>query len=96
MNGKEIKTGLNRSSLVRLYEMYNFCSSTMALPLILILGLGYMGNCMAYGSPSQTTMHTNNWAVLVCTSRYWLVQIYSDVLVFAFSCKLVMFRLFDC
>lgn len=26
---------------------------------------------MAYGSPSETTMHTNNWAVLVCTSRYW-------------------------
>ena len=22
-------------------------------------------------SPSETTMHTNNWAVLVSTSRYW-------------------------
>ncbi|XP_023534783.1 putative GPI-anchor transamidase [Cucurbita pepo subsp. pepo] len=53
--------------------MSQFYSSSMAslLILILILGLGYLGNSMAYGSPSETTMHTNNWAVLVCTSRYW-------------------------
>ncbi|CAL1382877.1 unnamed protein product [Linum trigynum] len=25
----------------------------------------------ASGSSSETTMHTNNWAVLVCTSRFW-------------------------
>ncbi|TYK28784.1 GPI-anchor transamidase isoform X1 [Cucumis melo var. makuwa] len=42
----------------------------MLFPLIL-LGLGVLGNCMAYASPSETAMHTNNWAVLVCTSRYW-------------------------
>ncbi|KAL3821384.1 hypothetical protein ACJIZ3_007289 [Penstemon smallii] len=25
----------------------------------------------AYSSSSSSTMHTNNWAVLVCTSRFW-------------------------
>ncbi|KAL0559572.1 hypothetical protein IC582_004187 [Cucumis melo] len=50
--------------------MYQFYTSKMLFPLIL-LGLGVLGNCMAYASPSETAMHTNNWAVLVCTSRYW-------------------------
>ncbi|KAI4379001.1 hypothetical protein MLD38_016411 [Melastoma candidum] len=29
------------------------------------------GSCVVVASPSATTMHTNNWAVLVCTSRFW-------------------------
>lgn len=47
--------------------------------LFLFLGLSSFSNCFAYSfgfpssssSSSETTMHTNNWAVLVCTSRFW-------------------------
>lgn len=31
----------------------------------------YMCNGIASTSSATTTMHTNNWAVLVCTSRFW-------------------------
>ncbi|KAK9292333.1 hypothetical protein L1049_020299 [Liquidambar formosana] len=39
--------------------------------LFLLLGSTHLGNSVAYTSSSSTTMHTNNWAVLVCTSRFW-------------------------
>ncbi|PNY09461.1 GPI-anchor transamidase-like protein, partial [Trifolium pratense] len=36
------------------------------------MGLVLTGfHSVAYSSSSETTMHTNNWAVLVCTSRFW-------------------------
>ncbi|KAL5566909.1 hypothetical protein UlMin_030073 [Ulmus minor] len=49
----------------------------MAVPILfLLLGLSNFIGCVANGFPSsssssETTMHTNNWAVLVCTSRFW-------------------------
>ncbi|WKA03255.1 hypothetical protein VitviT2T_021377 [Vitis vinifera] len=44
--------------------------------LLLIFAVTHLCcNSVAYGSSSasssSTTMHTNNWAVLVCTSRFW-------------------------
>lgn len=39
--------------------------------LLLLLGLTYLCRSAAFTSSSSTTMHTNNWAVLVCTSRFW-------------------------
>ncbi|PON46079.1 GPI-anchor transamidase [Parasponia andersonii] len=54
---------------------YSFDS--MAVPaLFLFLGLTHFTNCVVASgshssSSSETTMHTNNWAVLVCTSRFW-------------------------
>ncbi|KAF3455255.1 hypothetical protein FNV43_RR05703 [Rhamnella rubrinervis] len=49
--------------------------STVVLMLFLLLGLNNFRICLAFASPlsssSETTMHTNNWAVLVCTSRFW-------------------------
>lgn len=40
--------------------------------MILLLDLGNIGNSVAHlSSSSESTMHTNNWAVLVCTSRFW-------------------------
>ncbi|PON73462.1 GPI-anchor transamidase [Trema orientale] len=54
------------------------CSfDSMAVPaLFLFLGLTHFTNCVVASgshssSSSETTMHTNNWAVLVCTSRFW-------------------------
>ncbi|KAL5146795.1 GPI-anchor transamidase [Glycine soja] len=41
----------------------------VAVMILLIMFLSYP---VAYSSSSsETTMHTNNWAVLVCTSRFW-------------------------
>ncbi|KAM4108746.1 hypothetical protein ACJW30_03G069800 [Castanea mollissima] len=42
-------------------------SKVTALSFLFLLLLGF-SNCE---SPTETTMHTNNWAVLVCTSRFW-------------------------
>ncbi|KAL5579894.1 hypothetical protein UlMin_012336 [Ulmus minor] len=48
---------------------------SMVVPvLFLLLRLSNFIGCIANGLPSsssETTMHTNNWAVLVCTSRFW-------------------------
>ncbi|XP_021732874.1 putative GPI-anchor transamidase [Chenopodium quinoa] len=42
------------------------------LPLLLLLSLDDYNVVAAESSSStSTTMHTNNWAVLVCTSRFW-------------------------
>lgn len=47
-----------------------------ALLLLMFVCLSMLNNGIAYpsdpsSSPTDTTMHTNNWAVLVCTSRFW-------------------------
>ncbi|RVW88171.1 GPI-anchor transamidase [Vitis vinifera] len=46
-----------------------------AFPLLIFAATHLCCNSVAYGSSSasssSTTMHTNNWAVLVCTSRFW-------------------------
>ncbi|KAK4596557.1 hypothetical protein RGQ29_014556 [Quercus rubra] len=44
-----------------------FGSKVTALSFLFLLLLGF-SNCE---SQTETTMHTNNWAVLVCTSRFW-------------------------
>ncbi|XP_015960878.1 uncharacterized protein LOC107484846 [Arachis duranensis] len=45
---------------------------TMKVLVMLLLFLGNIKNSTAYfSSSSEATMHTNNWAVLVCTSRFW-------------------------
>lgn len=48
-------TFINSQALVRL----------LLLPFLLLYG------SIAYNSSVEATMHTNNWAVLVCTSRFW-------------------------
>ncbi|BFG37190.1 hypothetical protein CerSpe_234640 [Prunus speciosa] len=53
--------------------MCNLFKSVVVAAAFLLLGPCTVTKCMAFGSPSssETTMHTNNWAVLVCTSRFW-------------------------
>lgn len=51
------------------FKIYNLFSFKMSIFLFL-----FLHNAIAYSSHSSsadTTMHTNNWAVLVCTSRFW-------------------------
>ncbi|KAH7543281.1 uncharacterized protein LOC107412169 [Ziziphus jujuba] len=55
-------------------KMCTLFDSMAVLMLFLVLGSSNFGNCMASSSllsSSESTMHTNNWAVLVCTSRFW-------------------------
>jgi len=40
--------------------------------LAMIILLIFLSFSVAY---SSDTMHTNNWAVLVCTSRFWYIKI---------------------
>ena len=54
----------------------------VAVMILLIMFLSYP---VAYSSSSsETTMHTNNWAVLVCTSRFWYIN-------FSFSYSISIF-----
>ncbi|XP_077233884.1 peptidase C13 family isoform X1 [Tasmannia lanceolata] len=39
--------------------------------LILLLACSHIYQSNAFSSSSSSAMHTNNWAVLVCTSRFW-------------------------
>lgn len=51
------------------FKIYSLFSFKMSIFLFL-----FLHNAIAYSSHSSsadTTMHTNNWAVLVCTSRFW-------------------------
>ncbi|XP_011002924.1 PREDICTED: putative GPI-anchor transamidase [Populus euphratica] len=51
------------------FKIYSLLSFKMSIFLFL-----FLNNAIAYSSHSSsadTTMHTNNWAVLVCTSRFW-------------------------
>ncbi|WCJ25286.1 GPI-anchor transamidase [Euphorbia peplus] len=54
---------------------FKICISKMVnWMVLLLLGSSLFCNSIAFGlqsSSSDTTMHTNNWAVLVCTSRFW-------------------------
>ncbi|KAF9660958.1 hypothetical protein SADUNF_Sadunf19G0017900 [Salix dunnii] len=51
------------------FKVYSLFSFKMSIFLLL-----FIDNATAYSSHSSsadTTKHTNNWAVLVCTSRFW-------------------------
>lgn len=51
------------------FKIYSLFSFKMSIFLFF-----FLNNAIAYSSHSSsadTTMHTNNWAVLVCTSRFW-------------------------
>lgn len=48
----------SRVSLLLLLALISFCISVAS-------------SASSFSSTSETTMHTNNWAVLVCTSRFW-------------------------
>ncbi|PHT35622.1 putative GPI-anchor transamidase [Capsicum baccatum] len=45
--------------------------SKIVLCFLLLVFSSHLCNGIASSSSSTTTMHTNNWAVLVCTSRFW-------------------------
>ncbi|ESR55967.1 peptidase C13 family [Citrus sinensis] len=50
------------------YKMYNsFGLKSLAAMLLLLI----LSSSISYRASAETTMHTNNWAVLVCTSRFW-------------------------
>ncbi|KAK9185350.1 hypothetical protein WN943_025706 [Citrus x changshan-huyou] len=50
------------------YKMYNsFGFKSLAAMLLLLI----LSSSTSYRASAETTMHTNNWAVLVCTSRFW-------------------------
>lgn len=45
----------------------------MIMEVLLLIFLSYS---VAYSSSAfESTMHTNNWAVLVCTSRFWYINL---------------------
>lgn len=49
-------------------------SISLALPFLLIILCSTFNQLNVFAessSSTSTTMHTNNWAVLVCTSRFW-------------------------
>ncbi|KAK9185352.1 hypothetical protein WN943_025708 [Citrus x changshan-huyou] len=49
----------------KMYNSFGF-KSLAAMLLFFILSIS-----ISYRASAETTMHTNNWAVLVCTSRFW-------------------------
>ncbi|KAK7281554.1 hypothetical protein RIF29_09651 [Crotalaria pallida] len=50
----------------------SFLKLPMKVLVVLLIFMSSISNAVAYlSSSSDTTMHTNNWAVLVCTSRFW-------------------------
>lgn len=52
------------------FQILNFLKFSMKGLMILLLI--FLCHSVAHStSSSETTMHTNNWAVLVCTSRFW-------------------------
>ncbi|CAL5207674.1 unnamed protein product [Lathyrus oleraceus] len=56
------------------YQILNFLKPSMKVlvVILLLIFLTNISHSVAYSFPSsETTMHTNNWAVLVCTSRFW-------------------------
>ncbi|KAL5835329.1 hypothetical protein ACOSQ4_014826 [Xanthoceras sorbifolium] len=51
------------------FKMYSwFGSKNLAMVMVLLLLVCSYTACSV---SAETTMHTNNWAVLVCTSRFW-------------------------
>ncbi|KAJ8759445.1 hypothetical protein K2173_006981 [Erythroxylum novogranatense] len=62
--------GLNLMGL----KIFGKLRSKIAVLLFSLLGFSLFTSSMAYShhtSPTEPTIHTNNWAVLVCTSRFW-------------------------
>ncbi|WJX72291.1 hypothetical protein P8452_56184 [Trifolium repens] len=55
------------------FQALNFLKPSMKVlvVILLLIFLTNISHSVAYSSSSETTMHTNNWAVLVCTSRFW-------------------------
>ncbi|CAJ2642014.1 unnamed protein product [Trifolium pratense] len=55
------------------FQILNFLKPSMKVlvVILLLIFLTNISHSVAYSSSSETTMHTNNWAVLVCTSRFW-------------------------
>ncbi|GLT95139.1 hypothetical protein SLE2022_128380 [Rubroshorea leprosula] len=49
-------------------KMYSLFDSKVILVLLMSM---ILCDSVADASSGDTTMHTNNWAVLVCTSRFW-------------------------
>lgn len=50
---------------------FKMCNSFGFKSLAAMLLLLTLSSSISYGASAETTMHTNNWAVLVCTSRFW-------------------------
>lgn len=50
-------------------ESFNFPKAVAFL--VVLIATNLTGAISSTVSDSTTTMHTNNWAVLVCTSRFW-------------------------
>ncbi|KAM7508794.1 hypothetical protein LguiA_019247 [Lonicera macranthoides] len=50
--------------------MVSFFNKSLVIGILLLFS-NCLCNMLASSSSSTTTMHTNNWAVLVCTSRFW-------------------------
>ncbi|KAM7512126.1 hypothetical protein LguiB_011001 [Lonicera macranthoides] len=50
--------------------MVSFFNKSLVIGILLLFS-NCLCNVLASSSSSTTTMHTNNWAVLVCTSRFW-------------------------
>ncbi|CAO2824475.1 unnamed protein product [Amaranthus hypochondriacus] len=46
-------------------------NTSLAILILSLLIVGLYNVNVTAESSSSTTMHTNNWAVLVCTSRFW-------------------------
>ena len=57
-----------REKMMVRFKMYNSFGfkSLAAMLLFFILSIS-----ISYRASAETTMHTNNWAVLVCNSRFW-------------------------
>ncbi|KAK4263581.1 hypothetical protein QN277_028973 [Acacia crassicarpa] len=54
------------------FMIFSFLKLPTRVLMLLLLCLGNIGNSVAHlSSSSESTLHTNNWAVLVCTSRFW-------------------------
>ncbi|TXG66007.1 hypothetical protein EZV62_007282 [Acer yangbiense] len=51
-----------------MYSWFGSKNSAMVMGMVLLL---LLCSYNAYSVSAETTMHTNNWAVLVCTSRFW-------------------------
>ncbi|KAK4851093.1 hypothetical protein QYF36_012369 [Acer negundo] len=53
-----------------MYSWFGSKNSAKVMVMVMVLLL-LLCNYNAYSVSAETTMHTNNWAVLVCTSRFW-------------------------
>ncbi|KAB1202577.1 GPI-anchor transamidase [Morella rubra] len=70
MKRKFLASSLAETKKIRFNMYESLGSRALVLLLFLLLGCNF-SNCVAHTASSEVTMHTNNWAVLVCTSRFW-------------------------